>query len=235
MEEHSDPEYNLFYSKPSPNCSHCSSIVRVISKDNVSNIFHVFSNRVQPVIIQQGGHESIELYSSLRRLHNKHGELIDDYFDEISGSAGYPDRFSKLFQQYPSSQVFATTFHWKTQRSSAVRLLAEVFPQPHFLPANSRDSPFKSLIMQSPLAPPHTLLWKTQLSNVWLVVGSGTLSLQFTAVPACRSVCSSFSVNVYSSDVVYFSKEFWTATLKAIGNDTSISLMGSFSKRSMHR
>uniref|UniRef100_UPI00358EBD0C bombesin receptor-activated protein C6orf89 homolog isoform X2 n=1 Tax=Myxine glutinosa TaxID=7769 RepID=UPI00358EBD0C len=214
LAEQSDPEYNLFYTEPSPNFSHCSYILRAISKDNFSNIFDDFSNQVQPIIIQQGGHESIELYSSLRKLHNKHGELIDLYADEISGSAGYPDRFSELFQQYPSGQTFAksaTTFQWLTWRSSAVRLLDEVFPQPHFPPANSRDSPFRSLIIQSPLAPPHVLtcgsycpqaeLWKMQSSNVWLVVGSGTLSLQFTAVPDCSSACPSFSVNVYSSDV----------------------------------
>ncbi|XP_032818315.1 bombesin receptor-activated protein C6orf89 homolog isoform X1 [Petromyzon marinus] len=222
--------YNPLYSDPTPNCSFCAAVKSVILLDEFSNFTQYYYGQADPVLVKGGQKDHVGL-EDVQHLHAVHGKTLDLRPDEVSCSNDSVSSFSHLFRLFPTEETLArssTTFQWKTQRVAGTRLLRELFPRPYFISPDSEVSLLKLLILQGSQATPHALVFQLQFYNAWLAIGSGSLSLHLTPVPACHAPCRTLSVHAQAGDLVYYSTEFWRAAVVPNGADPCISFLASF-------
>ncbi|XP_075926472.1 uncharacterized protein LOC116947048 isoform X3 [Petromyzon marinus] len=195
--------YNPLYSDPTPNCSFCAAVKSVILLDEFSNFTQYYYGQADPVLVKGGQKDHVGL-EDVQHLHAVHGKTLDLRPDEVSCSNDSVSSFSHLFRLFPTEETLArssTTFQWKTQRVAGTRLLRELFPRPYFISPDSEVSLLKLLILQGSQATPHALVFQLQFYNAWLAIGSGSLSLHLTPVPACHAPCRTLSVHAQAGDL----------------------------------
>ncbi|XP_078463732.1 uncharacterized protein LOC144728292 isoform X5 [Lampetra planeri] len=209
--------YNPLYSDPTPNCSFCAAVKSVILLDEFSNFTQYYYGQADPVLVKGGQKDHVGL-EDVQHLHAVHGKTLDLRPDEVSCSNDSVSSFSHLFRLFPTEETLArssTTFQWKTQRVAGTRLLRELFPRPYFISPDSEVSLLKLLVLQGSQATPHALVFQLQFYNAWLAIGSGSLSLHLTPVPACHAPCRTLSVHAKAGDldVAVWAITPWSAVL----------------------
>ncbi|XP_071493208.1 uncharacterized protein [Diadema antillarum] len=126
------------------------------------------------------------------------------------------------FRHHPFS------FEWRTGVPGRIRLVRNLCGKPSFIPHKAEIQPEMFLMVDSASSHAHSLPIPSLHGSTWLSQSHGSREIVLTPIPSCKEDCTEMSIILTAGKVLFYSSEYWSLVSVPLGDEISISCLGTF-------
>ncbi|XP_047489583.1 uncharacterized protein LOC125039555 [Penaeus chinensis] len=216
---------NPLYDQPNVDCTPCGVDLEYAPVSNLQNFTDYYYNNGKFVVVVDAFPPGKEVSWAMivAQFNICKEEEIGSWTltPKTDGPCDYNDTMVKGVLPAPASHV-----EWKIFRIETLHIIRQFFPRVYFVPQETEVALHRHIFIDGTESDAYTLPL-TEFANVVVVQGEGESVFKLEPSTHCRDACPSVTVQLETSQVLFFNWIFWRP-VRVGGQNVSTIFMSSF-------
>ncbi|XP_042873147.1 uncharacterized protein LOC122267327 [Penaeus japonicus] len=216
---------NPLYDQPSVDCTPCMVDLEPVVVSRLENFTDFYYNNGKFVVVVDAlkPGKGVSWATLVTQFNICKEEEIGSWTltPKEEGLCNYNDTLEKGVLPSPESHV-----EWKIFRLETLHVIRQFFPRIYFVPQDTEVALHRHIFIDGTESKAYTLPL-TEFANVVVVQGEGGSVIKLEPSPHCQDMCPSVTIQLETSQVLFFNWIFWRP-VRMGGHNISTIFMSSF-------
>ncbi|KAK7116071.1 uncharacterized protein [Littorina saxatilis] len=214
-------------------CENCNNVTAAMqfTADSLKQGPFPFSAFTEPILVKGKG--PLVTFETFQSILSKN-PFVKQHMLGISTNLKWAAQVTDLLEDGVKEKLVAQPdfhFFWLSKQASISQVMRKVFPRPDVLGTKAEVAIKKHIFLTGPKAKSFHLPPSMMSSFNWYAQGSGSSEVTLSPPSTCGSDCPPVTVTLEMQDLLLYNSETYTAEVKPLEVDISISFLGSFNPK----